>query len=274
MAIAHFELNSGNRIPAIGFGTWQLIPEDAYSSVRAALDNGYRLIDTAKIYRNEEAVGQAIAESGLPRPDIFVTTKLWNSDQGYDSVLKAFDESLDKLGLDYLDLYLIHWPGEGSQKRLDSWRAMTQILKQGRAKSIGVSNFTVKHLEELLSASEVVPAVNQIEFHPFIYDQQKELLAFCKRHKIVFEAYSPLAQGHLSDNLLTEIGRGHGKSASQVMLRWAIQRGTVPLPRSRDPEHIKENFEVFDFELSADEMKRIDGLSSGRRQSWDPTNLP
>ena len=267
------KLNSGAQIPAIGFGTWQLIPEDAYSSVQAALKTGYRLIDTAKIYRNEEAVGLAIRESGVAREDIFVTTKLWNSDQGYDSALKAFDESLRKLELDYLDLYLIHWPGEGSQRRLDSWRALVEIQKQGKAKAIGVSNFTTRHLQELLEASDTIPAVNQIEFHPFIYNDQKELLDFCHKHKIVFEAYSPLAQGHLSDDLLNEIGQKHDKSSSQVMLRWAIQRGTVPLPRSRNPEHIKENFEVFDFELSNAEMTRIDGLSSGDRQSWDPTPI-
>ena len=274
MVIPSIKLSDGGKIPTIGFGTWQLRPDDAYDSVKEAIKTGYRLIDTAKIYRNEEAVGRAIKDSGLPRDKLFVTTKLWNSDQGYDSARQAFDESLQKLGLDYLDLYLIHWPGEGSQRRLDSWRAMTQIQKQGKAKAIGVSNFTIRHLQEMMDQLDTLPAVNQIEFHPFIYDTQKELLEFCHKHNIVFEAYSPLAQGHLTDDLLQDVGRKYDKSASQVMLRWAIQKQTVPLPRSRNPQHIKENLDVFDFALSDQEMKSIDRLSSDDRQSWDPTNLP
>lgn len=261
-------------MPAIGFGTWQLSPDDAEHSVTEALKIGYRLIDTAKIYRNEQSVGKGIRQSGIPREEIFVTTKLWNSDQGYDSALRAFNESLDKLGLDYLDLYLIHWPGEGPERRHDSWRALSELQKQGRIREIGVSNFTIRHLRQLMEASDVLPAVNQIEFHPFIYDEQKELLDFCKDQGIVFEAYSPLAQGHLSDEQLVKIGEHHGKSASQVMLRWAVQKGTVPLPRSANPEHIKQNFDIFDFELSDDEIAQIDDLSRGDRQSWDPTHLP
>jgi diketogulonate reductase-like aldo/keto reductase len=268
------KLNSGQAIPAIGFGTWQLSPDQAKESVLSALETGYRLIDTAKIYRNEQAVGEALKQSGVPREDIFITTKLWNSDQGFDSTLKAFDDSLGKLGLEYLDLYLIHWPGEGPQKRHDSWRAMEKLQKQGRVKAIGVSNFTIRHLKELIEASDTIPAVNQIEFHPFIYNEQKELLEFCLDRGIVFEAYSPLAQGHLNDDLLTLIGKKHGKSSSQVMLRWAVQKGTIPLPRSSNPSHIKQNLDIFDFELSDSEIGKIDDLSNGERQSWDPTNLP
>jgi diketogulonate reductase-like aldo/keto reductase len=268
------KLNSGQAIQAIGFGTWQLSPDQAKESVLSALETGYRLIDTAKIYRNEQAVGEALKQSGVPREDIFITTKLWNSDQGFDSTLKAFDDSLGKLRLEYLDLYLIHWPGEGPQKRHDSWRAMEKLQKQGRVKAIGVSNFTVRHLKELNEVSDTIPAVNQIEFHPFIYNEQKELLEFCLDKGIVFEAYSPLAQGHLNDDLLTLIGKKHGKSSSQVMLRWAVQKGTIPLPRSSNPSHIKQNLDIFDFELSDSEIGKIDDLSNGERQSWDPTNLP
>jgi diketogulonate reductase-like aldo/keto reductase len=274
MTLPHFELNSGGNIPAIGFGTWQLSPDDAERSVAEALKAGYRLIDTAKIYRNEATVGKAINQSGLPRADIFLTTKLWNSDQGYNSALTAFSESLKKLGQEYIDLYLIHWPGEGSERRLESWRALEEIQKTGQVRAIGVSNFTIRHLEELLEHSSVVPAVNQIEFHPFIYEQQRELLEYCQKHGIVFEAYSPLAQGHLSDDILVSIGNKYQKSASQVMLRWAIQKGTVPLPRSRNSQHIRQNLEVFDFELSDEDISAIDNLSRGDRQSWDPTNLP
>jgi diketogulonate reductase-like aldo/keto reductase len=274
MAVSNLKLNSGQAIPAIGFGTWQLSPDQAKESVLSALETGYRLIDTAKIYRNEQAVGEAIKQSGVSREDIFVTTKLWNSDQGYDSTLKAFKNSLDKLGLEFLDLYLIHWPGEGPQQRHDSWRAMGELKKQGRVKAIGVSNFTIRHLEQLMEVSDVIPAVNQIEFHPFIYNEQKRLLEFCHDKAVVFEAYSPLAQGHLNDDLLTLIGKKHGKSSSQVMLRWAVQKGTVPLPRSSNPSHIKQNLDIFDFELSDSEIGKIDDLSNGDRQSWDPTNLP
>jgi diketogulonate reductase-like aldo/keto reductase len=274
MAVSNLKLNSGQAIPAIGFGTWQLSPDQAKESVLSALETGYRLIDTAKIYRNEQAVGEALKQSGVPREDIFITTKLWNSDQGFDSTLKAFDDSLGKLRLEYLDLYLIHWPGEGPQKRHDSWRAMEKLQKQGRVKAIGVSNFTIRHLKELIEASDTIPAVNQIEFHPFIYNEQKELLEFCLDRGIVFEAYSPLAQGHLNDDLLTLIGKKHGKSSSQVMLRWAVQKGTIPLPRSSNPSHIKQNLDIFDFELSDSEIGKIDDLSNGERQSWDPTNLP
>jgi diketogulonate reductase-like aldo/keto reductase len=267
------KLNSGGEIPALGFGTWQLSPDEAYESVINAIKSGYRLIDTAKIYRNEEAVGQAIKDSNIARQDIFVTTKLWNSNQGYESTLKAFDDSLAKLGLDYLDLYLIHWPGEGKDKRHQSWRALCELKESGRIKHIGVSNFTITHLEQLLAFSNITPAVNQIEFHPFIYKEQKELLDFCHNKGIVFEAYSPLAQGHLNDDILTLIAKKQGKSSSQVMLRWAVQKGTIPLPRSRNPSHIKENFEIFDFELSDKEMSHIDDLSNDDRQSWDPTNI-
>lgn len=267
-------LNTGSAVPVLGFGTWQLSPEDARAAVDTALEVGYRHIDTAKLYGNEKEVGEAVRASGLNRSDVFVTTKLWNSDQGYDSALKAFDESLQRLGLDYVDLYLIHWPGNDIRRRHDSWQALLEIQKQGGAKAVGVSNFTVRHLQDLFNAFEAKPAANQIEFHPFIYEEQRELLDFCEAEGIVFEAYSPLARGRRNDPLLEEIGRKAGKSASQVMLRWALQHGTVPLPRSSQEDHIRENFDVFDFQLSNEDMEAIDKINQTERTAWDPTDLP
>lgn len=268
------KLNNSVSMPGIGFGTWQLAQGDeAESAVACALRVGYRLIDTAKIYGNEESVGRAIAGSGVPREEIFVTTKLWNSDQGFDSALKAFDESLARLGLDYIDLYLIHWPA--TDKRLDSWRALSEIYKQGRAKAIGVSNFTVRHLEELLDSSDVVPALNQIEFHPFIYKEQAELLDFCREHGILVEAYSPLAHAHGIDNrLFLDLAEKYHRSPAQIMLRWAIEKGTVPIPKSGHPGRIEENFEVFDFELDPGDVELIDKIKHGARTTWDPTDMP
>lgn len=267
------KLNSGHIMPIIGFGTWQLSPAQARESVKTALETGYRHIDTAKIYGNEEEVGEAVRASTVPREEIFITTKLWNSDQGYDSALKAFTASLDRLDMDYVDLYLIHWPGEDPKKRADSWRALARIYSQGRAKSVGVSNYTIRHLQELLDSSDLKPAVNQVEFHPFIYQEQKELLDFCGSEDIVFEAYSPLARGRLNDEVLKERGRKYGKSTSQVMLRWALQHGTVPLPRSSSVDHIEENFAVFDFKLSEEDMNVIDNIGQAGRTAWDPTAL-
>jgi diketogulonate reductase-like aldo/keto reductase len=268
------KLNTGAKMPQLGFGTWKMSSDsEAKKSVLAALQTGYRLIDTAKIYGNENGVGEAIAESGVPRAEIFVTTKLWNDDQGHDSAFAAFDESLQKLGLDYLDLYLIHWPA--TDRRQESWKALEEIYKSGRARAIGVSNYTIRHLDELLENSEVVPAVNQVEFHPFIYRNQKELLEYAKSKDIVIEAYSPLARAKdMSNPVLNAVAQRHAKTPAQIMLRWAIQHGTVPLPKSSNPDRIKENFKVFDFELADEEMKTINELSSGKRVTWDPTDLP
>jgi diketogulonate reductase-like aldo/keto reductase len=272
--IPSVELNTGINMPVIGFGTWQIDNQNAAKdAVKTALDIGYRLIDTAKIYGNEEGVGEGIKESGLDRSEVFVTTKLWNGDQGYDSALKAFDESLKRLGLEYLDLYLIHWPA--TDKRAESWKALQKIYDGGLAKNIGVSNYTVRHLEELLASSKVVPAVNQIEFHPFIYDEQKEVLEFCKQKGIIVEAYSPLARAKdLNNTTLHAVAERHGKTIAQIMLRWAIQHGTVPIPKSTNSGRIKENFDVFDFVLAEEEMSTINRLSSGNRVTWDPTGLP
>lgn len=266
-------LNNDIPIPGIGFGTWQIrFNGHAKKAVEVALGAGYRLIDTARIYGNEKGVGRAIRESGIAREEIFVTTKLWNFDQGYDKTIRAFESSLNNLGLEYIDLYLIHWPVP--DKRLESWRAMEGIYKSGRMRSIGVSNFTVSHLEELLQHAEVTPAVNQIEFHPFIYNDQKKLLDYCQQQGIIIEAYSPLAHGErLHDPVITAIASGHQKTNAQVLLRWCIQHGTVPLPKSSHLERIAENLAVFDFELTDGDMDKLNGLSDGSRTCWDPTFL-
>jgi diketogulonate reductase-like aldo/keto reductase len=268
------KLNTGDKMPEIGFGTWKISNQkDAKKAVKTAIKVGYKLIDTAKIYGNEEGVGEGIKEGGVDRAELFVTTKLWNDDQGYESGLKAFDESLKRLGLEYVDLYLIHWPG--TDRRAEAWKALQEIQSQGLAKNIGVSNYTVRHLEEVLSSSKVVPAVNQIEFHPFIYEDQKEVLEYCKKNKIVVEAYSPLARARDMENTtLHAIAVRHGKTIAQVMLRWAIQHGTVPIPKSTNPGRTKENIEVFDFDLAEEEMNTINRLSTNKRVTWDPTNLP
>ncbi len=273
MTMPSVELNTGANMPQIGFGTWQIwLNGSAKKAVLAALEAGYRLIDTAKIYRNEKGVGAALKESGIARQDLFITTKLWNWDQGYDKALKAFDESLDRLQLDYVDLYLIHWPA--TEKRGESWKALEKIYQSGRAKAIGVSNYTVAHLEELLADCQVIPAVNQVEFHPFIWHEQAALLDFCRRKGIVLEAYSPLAQGKLNHPVITDMARSLGKTNGQIMLRWAIQKKTIPIPKSSHPERIRENLQVFDFELSTAQVKQLDDLSSGRRVAWDPTRTP
>lgn len=273
MSIKTFDLNTGVKMPGIGFGTWQIFPNGrAKRATAEALVAGYRLIDTARIYGNEHGVGRAINDSSVSREDIFLTTKLWNLSQGYDKAHAAFNNSLRRLKMDYVDLYLLHWPVSG--KRLDSWRALEEIHASGRAKAIGVSNFTVKHLTELMEKSSVVPAINQVEFHPFLYKEQIELLDFCEKHGIVVEAYSPLAHGRKTDEVvLPPVAQRHGKSVSQVILRWCLQHGTVPLPKSTNPDHIKENLDIFDFELSDSEMRAIDDLSDGTRTCWNPSDM-
>lgn len=254
------QLNSGQVIPTVGFGTWNIEADQTAEVVSAALRAGYRLIDTAKLYGNEAGVGEAVRNTGIPREDIFVTTKLWNEDQGYDSALRAFGASLERLGLDYVDLYLIHWPA--TDKRSDAWRALCEIYRDGRAKSIGVSNYNISNLQEVFGLNDVVPAVNQIEFHPFNFGFQKAIVEFCNRHNIVVMAYSPLRRFAGEGNEIIErVAQKVGRPASQVILRWCIQHGTVPLPRSTNPEHIRENLQVADFELSSEDMHAIDGVS-------------
>lgn len=264
-------LNDGSAIPLFGFGTYQIANGGAcYRAVRHALDVGYRHIDTAAFYDNEEDVGRAVRDSGIARNEIYVTTKLWNSDQGYDSALRAFEKSLKRLALDYVDLYLIHWPEPG--RRGDSWRALEEIRRRGRCRSIGVSNYTIRHLEELLRESAVVPVNNQVEFSPFLY--QKKLLDFCASKGITLTAYCPLTHGDkLHHRTIVEIGRTHRKTGAQVLLRWALQHGVIAIPKSARKERIDENAALYDFELDAAEMAKLDALDEGYRTSWDPTRM-
>jgi 2,5-diketo-D-gluconate reductase A len=264
-------LNTGAAIPQLGFGVFQVDPGDATrDAVATALQAGYRSIDTAAAYRNEESVGEAISASGLARDELFVTTKLWNSDQGREPALAAFDQSLERLGLDYVDLYLIHWPVPSADRYVETWKALEQIHADGRARAIGVSNFQVAHLQRLLTETDVVPALNQIELHPLL--QQAELRAFHAEHGILTEAWSPLAQGGdlLEHPLFVALGERHGKNAAQVILRWHVQLGNVVIPKSVTPERIASNLDVFDFELSDDEMAQITALDAGGRLGPDP----
>jgi len=260
-------LNNGTLVPAIGLGTYKLLGDMAYSPVRRALECGYRHIDTASFYENEEAVGRAVRDSGVPREDVFITSKVWNTEQGYEGALKAFDRSLERLGMDYLDLYLVHWPVTG--KRLDTYRALETLYKEGRVRAIGVSNFHQRHLEELYTACQVMPSVDQVEMSPFLY--QKDLLEHCQARGLLVTAFSPFARGRvLGDPVLTEVGNAHGKSAAQVIVRWCLQKGMAVIPRSSDPGRIVENSMVFDFSLSDEEMATLDGLNSGLRTTTDP----
>lgn len=263
-------LSNGVRMPQLGFGVWQVPDDEAADAVGTALDAGYRSIDTAAIYGNEEGTGRAIRGSGIARDELFVTTKLWNSDQGYDSTLRAFDTSLSKLGLDHVDLYLIHWPLPAADKYVDSWKAIEKIYAEGRAKAIGLSNFHPAHIQRLLSETEVAPVIDQVELHPQL--QQPELRAFNARHNIATEAWSPLGQGKglLEDARLAAIAEKHGKSPAQVVLRWHLDLGNVVIPKSVTPSRIRENIDVFDFELDGQDLATIDGMESGYRLGPDP----
>lgn len=263
-------LNDGVIMPQVGFGVWQVNDDDAQPAVEKALEVGYRNIDSAAVYKNEAGVGRAILASGLARVDFFVTTKLWNDDQGTDKTFAAFEKSVDLLGLDFVDLYLIHWasPKRGLYK--EAWETLMKIQESGRARSIGVSNFAIDHLEVLAGATGVVPAVNQIELHPFL--QQRELQEYNTAHGIVTEAWSPLAQGKSLDNeILLGLAAKHDKTVAQVVIRWHMQSDRLVIPKSTTPHRIKENFGVFDFELDADDMTLIATLDSGTRLGPDPS---
>lgn len=268
-AVPTLALNDGHRIPAIGLGVWQVPDDQAYDAVRASLDAGYRSIDTAAAYQNERAVGRAVRESGVPRDEIFVTTKLWNDDQGYDPALRAFDASMDRLGLDYLDLYLIHWQAVGLGKYIDTFKAFQRLKADGRVGSIGVSNFTAPTLEQLIDACGEVPAINQIELHPRLI--QTEMRAFHTKHGIATEAWSPLGSGLvLDDPTIGAIAEELDRSPAQVIVRWHIQLGNVVIPKSVTPARIRSNFEVFDFQLAPEQMALISALDDGTRTGPDP----
>ncbi len=264
---ARIRLNSGSKIPVLGLGTWELTGKNAEQSVLWALEAGYRHIDTASIYGNEKEVGSAIKKSKVPREEIFVTTKLWNSD--HKNPEKALESSLQRLGMNYVDLYLIHWP---AKQRNETWKKLEQFLKDGKCRSIGVSNFTIKHLTELMKTAKIMPAVNQVEFSPFLY--QKELLEFCRSKGICLEAYSPLTRGRKLDDMdLIEIATKNKKSPAQIILRWALQKDIVIIPKSRSKERILENADIFDFRLSEEDMKVLDELNENYRVCWDPNEI-
>ena len=265
-------LHDGVEMPQLGFGVFQIPPEETQERVEEALATGYRHVDTAAAYRNEAGVGAAIAAAGVPREDVFVTTKLWNSAQGYDSTLRAFEKSLERLGTGHVDLYLIHWPTPSRDLFLDTWRAFERIKEEGGARSIGVSNFRVEDLERLEAEAEQRPTVNQIELHPRL--QQAELRAWHADHDIATEAWSPLAQGDLlEDETIETIAAHHERTPAQVILRWHLQLGNVVIPKSKTPERIRENFELFDFALSEDDMAAIERLDSGERTGPDPATF-
>lgn len=266
-------LNDGVQIPVIGLGLLHVSSAAAVEPVRFALEAGYRSIDTASVYGNEAGVGQAIRESELSREDIFMTTKVWNTDHGYDETLKAFDKSISRLGMDYVDLYLIHWPMVRVGKIAETWKALQEIKRQGRARSIGVSNFMVKHLEQLARESDEAPSVNQIELHPWM--QQRELKNYHAAHGIRTEAWSPLGQGQvLGEPTIAEIALRHGKSPAQIILRWHLDLGHVVIPKSVNRERIRENIEVFDFALDSDELSAIASLNRDHRIGSHPDRPP
>ncbi|MDN9009391.1 aldo/keto reductase [Brevibacillus laterosporus] len=268
-------LHNGTKMPWFGIGVFKVEEgSELVAAVKSAIKHGYRSIDTAAIYGNETSVGQAIREgiqeANISREDLFVTSKVWNADLGYEATLAAFETSLNKLGLEYLDLYLIHWPVKGKYK--DAWRALEKLYKDGRVKAIGVSNFQIHHLEDLMGKAEIKPMINQVEFHPYL--TQKELITFCRTHDIQMEAWSPLMQGQLLDNpVLQEIADKHGKTVAQVILRWDLQHGVVTIPKSTKEHRIVENASVFDFELTQEEMDRIDALNQNHRVGPDPDNF-
>jgi 2,5-diketo-D-gluconate reductase A len=266
------ELHDGVAIPQLGFGVFQVPPDETQRAVEEALASGYRHIDTAAAYRNEVGVGAAIAAAGIPREELFVTTKLWNSEQGHDSTLRACERSLEALGLDHLDLYLIHWPLPRADLYMDTWRAFEEIKSDGRSRSIGVSNFRVEELERLRREAETQPTINQIELHPYL--QQEELRAWHAEHDVVTEAWSPIAQGAaLDDETIETIAAHHERTTAQVILRWHLQLGNVVIPKSVTPERIRENFELFDFELSDDDLAAIARLDRGERTGPDPSTF-
>lgn len=270
----YVKLNNGIMMPQIGFGVYKI--EDGEKVERAidtAFNSGYRAIDTASIYGNEEGVGRAIAYSGIPREELFITSKLWNDDHGFDETLEAFETSLDHLGLDYLDLYLMHWPLASREVRSETWRAMEQIYESGRVRAIGVSNFNISHLDELLETAVTMPAINQIELHPYL--TQAKIRTYCENIGIVIESWSPLMRGGelLTNPTISGIANAHGKESAQIILRWHIQSGLIAIPKSVTPERIEENISIFNFELTDDEMQRIDGLNKNKRVGPDPNSV-
>jgi len=266
-------LNNALRIPQLGYGVWKVPNEEATTAVEEAFKTGYRLIDTAKIYGNEFGVGKALANSNVVRDDLFITTKVWNEDHGYENTLKAFDESLEKLGLDYVDLYLIHWPTPKYDEYVETYKALEKLYKDGRTKAIGVCNFDIEHLQRIMDECEVKPAVNQVEYHPYL--QQKELKEFCDKHDILLEAYSPLMNGTyvMEDPVIQELSEKYEKTAAQVILRWHIQCDVIVIPKTVTPSRMEENLNIFDFELSEADMEKIATLDRDERNNSIPSEM-
>ena len=269
MSIPNYTLNNGVVLPVLGYGTYKLENgQQAYDAIRRAIDAGYRSFDTATLYGNEAGVGKAIRTCGLPRAELFITTKLQNKDQGFDSTLQAFLRSQEELELEYIDCYLIHWPGK--DRYVETYRAMEQLYREGKIRAIGVCNFLAHHLKTLMEQTEIVPAIDQIELHPYL--QQKDTVDFCKRHRIQVEAWRPLMKGGagLKEACLARIAAQYRKTAAQVILRWDIQQGIRPLPKSAHPARMQENIDVFDFELTQEEIREIQSLERGERLGPDP----
>lgn len=266
----HIALNDGARIPQVGLGVWQTPNDEAAPAVKAALSAGYRHVDTAAVYENEEGVGEGIRQSGIDRSEIYLTTKLWNTEQGYEQTLKAFDASLKRLGTDYVDLYLIHWPSAHRGLFVDTWKAFVKLKEEGRAKSIGVSNFYPEHIEKIIAETGVTPVINQIELHPDF--QQREARAFHEKHGIATQSWSPLGQGKLlAHPAIADIAAKLDRTPAQVIIRWHIDNGLVVIPKSVTPSRISENFKVFDFKLSAEDLDTLNGLDdAGARIGPDP----
>ncbi len=266
-----FTLHNGVEMPYFGLGVYlSKDGQEVINAVKWALDTGYRHIDTASIYENEAGVGAGIRASDVPREDIFLVSKVWNTDQGYDTTLKAFETSLEQLGTDYLDLYLVHWPVAGKYK--ETWKALEYLYAEKRVRAIGVSNFMQHHLEDLLDGANVVPMVNQMEFHPYLV--QQSLIDFCKANQIQYEAWSPMMQGHIfKDPSFQELADKYQKTIAQVVLRWDLQKGVVTIPKSTKKERIKANADLFDFELSPEDMRYLDAMDQGKRFGPDPDNF-
>ncbi|MFB2597149.1 aldo/keto reductase [Herbiconiux sp. P17] len=266
-------LNDGRRIPQLGLGVYKTTDAEAADAVEFALRHGYRLIDTAAMYLNEKGVGEGVRRSGLPREDVFVTTKVWFADNGYDSTLRSFDESLERLGTDHVDLYMIHWPAPANDRYVETWRALERLAADGRARSIGVANFHTKHLDRLIAETGTTPVVNQVELHPWL--PQSEVRAYDASRGILTQSWSPLARGHVLDparggEVLAVLAQKHGKSPAQIVLRWHVQLGLSVIPKSVTPSRIRENIDVFDFELDADDLAAIASLETGERTGVDP----
>ena len=263
------QLNDGNAMPCVGLGLWRVLEQDTESVVREAISAGYRSFDTAAFYGNEEGLGRGICQVSIDRRNLFVTSKVWNDRHGYDETMRAFDESMDRLELDYIDLFLIHWPVAGSEKYVDTWKALVALRKQGRAKSIGVSNFLPCHVRRIIDDSGVVPAVNQIEYHP--YFRQAELARTCAELGILVEAWAPLGRGAaMEEPAITKLAAAYGKTPAQIILRWHLDQGRAAIPKTGNPARMRENIDVFDFSLTAGEIATIDAIATAKRHGGDP----